>query len=110
MALVEASALGTEESLRAVANAHARVREESQAAPAPMPSQASSIRLDITTGLALITLSVVFAVGSWLMAVSAGGGKYFIWIAPFIYGLVRLTRGLDMQKRSKAGKPPSPRT
>ena len=99
IALVAAEALGTAESLRAVANEKASAERDRLADPAESPLQSvPTARVEVMTGIALIALSVVLAGTSFLMAYSAGGGTYFLAIGPFIYGIVRVTRGVGMQK------------
>jgi hypothetical protein len=47
-------------------------------------------RIDLFTGASLVVLSIVLALGSYLIA-----------IGPFLYGLLRLSRGLAARKRPR---------
>ena len=58
-------------------------------------------RLDITTGAVLIGLSVTLLVASYMTAIAAGGGRFFIAAGPFVDGISRLMRGLDARKTSR---------
>ena len=98
--LVDKDALTTEETAQAVAAWHG-AREEAAESPAAKDGAAQR-RLDITTGVVLIGLSVVLLVGSYMVATSMGGGRFFIAFGPFVYGVVRLGRGLDGKSSSNA--------
>lgn len=95
--LVENDALGTPETQRAVASWHAN---ETRAA-AKTRDEASSGSIDIVTGWVLIGLSIVLLAGSYAVAASMGGGRYFIAVGPFVYGIFRLSRGWDAQRAQK---------
>lgn len=96
IALVDESALGTAATAQAVSAWHDE-RERLAASDAKANTSAPG-RLDIVTGVALIALSAVLLMGSYMAAVSMGGGKYVIAVGPFIYGILRLVRGLDAKK------------
>ena len=92
-ALVGETELGSETATRA-ASAWRDAREVAEA-PTSTADSSAQHRLDGATGLVLIGLSVVLLVGSYTIATSMEGGKYFISIGPFLYGVVRLGRGLS---------------
>lgn len=98
MPLVDEKAFGSAEARRAVAEWNAERATAEVAAP---PSPEDARRVDVITGVALIALSVVGVAASYWVAVARGGGAYFIAIAPFVYGFVRLARGLGPPKTAK---------
>ena len=53
---------------------------------------------DVTTGMALIGLSVAIPVISYVISFATGGGTYIVSIAPLLYGLYRLNRGLSARR------------
>jgi len=61
-------------------------------------ARAKAARVDIATGAVLIGLSVVVSIVTYLAAVSAGGGKWFVTFVPLFYGFYRLTRGLGQRR------------
>lgn len=101
IALVDRGALGSEDTARAVSSWHA---ERSDRAETSAPSSGNPGRLDVATGLSLIALSIALLVGSYVTAISMGGGSYFVAFGPFIYGMIRLTRGMDAQKAARTPK------
>lgn len=96
IALVDERAFGTSETAQAVSAWHGE--RERLAASDTKADTSAPRRLDIVTGVALIALSAVLLVGSYMAAVSMGGGSYVIAVGPFIYGMFRLVRGLDAKK------------
>lgn len=102
MSLVQQSALGSEETAQAVASWRAeQAQRATSMAEQPGRAVASNGTVDITTGIALIALSVALLVGSFLAALSIGGGKYFISVGPLVYGIIRVNRGLQARQATR---------
>lgn len=105
IALVTKDALGTSETEQAVASFHQanrRAREAQTESAAEAEADVAPARLDITTGVALLVLSLGLLVGSFAVSSTVGRGGFFIAIGPFLYGLTRLSRGLDARRAEKA--------
>ena len=101
MPLVGKAALGTAETASAVASWHAQQSEAAAAVEEAKPGGGGPGRLDVTTGAALIGLSVLLLVASYMTAVTMGGGNFFIAAGPFVYGVIRLKRGLDARNAAR---------
>ena len=103
MTLVESSALGTEETARAVEDWHAQreLAASALAGEAPGGSGTAANNVDVATGFGLIALSVALLAVSWFVAASVGGGVYWIAIGPFLAGLMRLSRSGGKQRRGR---------
>ncbi len=101
MPLVGEAALGTPETASVVASWRAQRDEAAAAVEEAKPGGGAPGRLDVSTGAVLIGLSVVLLVGSYITAISMGGGRFFIAAGPFVYGVIRLMRGLDARNAAR---------
>jgi hypothetical protein len=99
--LVDESALGSEETAHAVSAWHAERIQERVAESQNQGADYSNGRVDISTGIALIGLSIALMIVSFFAARSVGSGRYFVAGGPLAYGIIRLNRGLEARQRAK---------
>jgi len=98
--LVSRETLGTADAGRVVAewnDTQERVRATSHPyrdASQAQDRSAAARRLDIATGIVLLVLSVGLFFGSYALSLASNRGAMVIAVGPFIYGIVRLGRGL----------------
>lgn len=99
--LVDAAAFDTAESKRAVAEWH----EAREASSPSGTAEATNPRVDVITGLGVLGLCLVLVVASCGVTTSLGQSGYIIAVGPFVYGVVRLLRGLGVPSRGRRSEP-----
>ena len=64
----------------------------------------SEARINVGTGLVLIGLSILLAMSTCAGSASAGGGHIMLPLGPSVYGLYRLSKGLNAMKLARAAE------
>jgi hypothetical protein len=70
----------------------------------PDAARAKAAEVDVGCGILLIALGVLVPVVTYVVALAAGGGRWFFSLLPLGYGAYRLNRGLSWKAAKSSGQ------